>query len=156
MPPGAALKKIETNATPSQGWRRIFNMVSTNTTGEKLPAYLHHFSADYQEARQIFVSACNKVDAVLSSSLHPKAGPNGEALYTDIAVLGPEEASSALVLQSGTHGVEGFAGSAIQTALLHDPLLPQLVSSVPRRKSCNVQRTGKHSDSRRIREALAG
>ena len=88
---------------------------------------LLHFSDDYQEARQRFVSACGKVGADLSSSENPNSGPDGRALYTDIAVLGPEEASSALVLQSGTHGVEGFAGSAIQTALLHDSLLSQLV-----------------------------
>jgi hypothetical protein len=91
---------------------------------------LHHFSADYQEARNKFVSACGEVEADLSSWQNPKSGPDGRSLYTDIAVLGPERARSALVLQSGTHGVEGFAGSAIQTALLHDALLSQLASKL--------------------------
>ena len=50
--------------------------------------------------------------------------------FCSFAVLGPKEASSALILQSGTHGIEGFAGSAIQTALLHDSLLSQLVSKL--------------------------
>ncbi len=68
--------------------------------------------------------------ADLSSLQNPKSGPDGRALYTDIAVLGPEKARSTLVLQSGTHGVEGFAGSAIQIALLHDALLSQLVSKL--------------------------
>jgi hypothetical protein len=91
---------------------------------------LHHFSVDYQEARYKFVRACGEVGAYLSSSQNPKPGPDGRALYTDIAVLGPKREQSALVLQSGTHGVEGFAGSAIQTALLHDALLSQLVSKL--------------------------
>lgn len=89
-----------------------------------------YFSTDYQEARGKFVSASDKVGADLSSFQNPNSGPDGRALYTDIALLGPEDARSALVLQSGTHGVEGFAGSAIQTALLHDSLLSKLVSSV--------------------------
>ena len=91
---------------------------------------LLHFSDDYQEARQRFISACGKVGVDLSSSENPNSGPDGRALYTDVGLLGPEAARSALVLQSGTHGVEGFAGSAIQTALLHDSLLSNLASSV--------------------------
>jgi len=39
-------------------------------------------------------------------------------LSTDTARLGPAAARKVLVLMSGTHGVEGFAGSAIQTGLL--------------------------------------
>jgi Protein of unknown function (DUF2817) len=35
-----------------------------------------------------------------------------------VARLGPEDARSAIVVLSGTHGVEGFAGSALQTDFL--------------------------------------
>jgi len=38
----------------------------------------------------------------------------------DVASLGNVDAETVLVLGSGTHGVEGFAGSAIQTGLLHE------------------------------------
>ncbi len=38
----------------------------------------------------------------------------------DFAVLGPERAEAGLVLVSGTHGVEGFCGSASQTGLLRE------------------------------------
>lgn len=46
------------------------------------------------------------------------AGPNGESLATDCYWLGDENARQLLVVISGTHGVEGFAGSAIQQAWL--------------------------------------
>jgi len=49
---------------------------------------------------------------------HPLAGPQGEALATDTAWLGPDDAQSVLVLISATHGVEGFCGSAVQIDFL--------------------------------------
>ncbi|WP_020157476.1 DUF2817 domain-containing protein [Methylobacter marinus] len=42
------------------------------------------------------------------------AGPEGEALFTDAVWLGPEDACRVLVLISGTHGIEGFAGTAVE------------------------------------------
>lgn len=45
-------------------------------------------------------------------------GPNGELLETDCYWLGDINAQQLLVIISGTHGVEGFAGSAIQQAWL--------------------------------------
>jgi predicted deacylase len=44
----------------------------------------------------------------------PGAGPEGEALFTDSAWIGPEKADRVIVLIGGTHGIEGYAGSAIQ------------------------------------------
>jgi len=54
------------------------------------------------------------------------SGPDGEALHTDCYWFGPADARALLVLISGTHGVEGFAGSAIQQAWLaaKNPLPP--------------------------------
>jgi len=49
---------------------------------------------------------------------HPELGPNGNALYTDVAWLGQRDAPRVLVAISGTHGVEGFCGSGAQVALL--------------------------------------
>jgi len=45
-------------------------------------------------------------------------GPGGRALAIDIAWLGSSSPRRVLVHSSGLHGVEGFAGSAIQIALL--------------------------------------
>lgn len=49
---------------------------------------------------------------------HPGTGRHGETLSADIAVLGNTNASSMLLIQSGTHGIEGYCGSAIQLAFL--------------------------------------
>jgi len=42
------------------------------------------------------------------------AGPNNETLVTDSVWIGDENADSVVVILAGTHGVEGFAGSAVQ------------------------------------------
>ncbi|MEQ1486107.1 DUF2817 domain-containing protein [Methyloglobulus sp.] len=44
----------------------------------------------------------------------PSNAPDGELLYTDTLWLGNKNASRVLVLLAGTHGVEGFIGSAVE------------------------------------------
>ncbi|MEQ1752812.1 MAG: M14 family metallopeptidase [Micropepsaceae bacterium] len=79
------------------------------------------FSADYFEAREKFLFAAQAQDATLATYRHPHAkGPKGEDLFIDVAILGPQDASSALLVISGTHGVEGYAGSAIQNGWLRE------------------------------------
>lgn len=78
-----------------------------------------HFSQSYQEARGKFVAAVEHAKVPLHSFEHPRArGPHGEALFTDIALFGPEDARNMLVLISGTHGIEGFCGSGCQVAMI--------------------------------------
>jgi hypothetical protein len=77
-----------------------------------------YFSSDYQEARRKFLEASNAIGAGTESFKNPNLGSEGEPLYTDVALIGPKNAKAILVLVSGTHGVEGFAGSGIQTGLL--------------------------------------
>ena len=76
------------------------------------------YSTDYAEARSKFLEACDATRAAVESYRNPVPGPNGEPLYTEVAILGPNEAEAALLLGSGTHGVEGFAGSGVQVGLL--------------------------------------
>ncbi len=76
------------------------------------------FPADYVVARQAFLNAAQSVGAHLESRVHPDAGLNGETLSMDVAWVGPAEASSVLLSLSGTHGVEGYYGSACQTGWL--------------------------------------
>ena len=45
-------------------------------------------------------------------------GPDGGGLSVDVSVLKGEDSRKALVIVSGTHGPEGFTGSAAQIALL--------------------------------------
>jgi hypothetical protein len=75
-----------------------------------------HFSADYPEARAKFRAAATASGARLTAYPHPAKGPGGEALTLDAARLGPAAASRLLMTISGTHGAEGFAGSAAQVA----------------------------------------
>ena len=86
------------------------------------------FSADYTEARGKFLDAAREAGATLSSYEHPLAGPQGEALFADVAMVGPRDAPAVLVICSGTHGIEGFAGSGIQTGLLRAGLAGKLQS----------------------------
>ena len=71
---------------------------------------------NYAEARRRFLDAAAAAGASVTSSVHPdQQGPEGEDLAIDVAELGPADSRTALWVVSGTHGVEGYAGSAIQT-----------------------------------------
>jgi hypothetical protein len=80
------------------------------------------FSGDYDEARRKFVAAAASAGVAVREWPNPNRGPNGQALATDTAWLGPRDASCVLVVISGTHGVEGFCGSGPQVALLRGEL----------------------------------
>jgi Protein of unknown function (DUF2817) len=77
------------------------------------------FSESYGEARGKFVDAARGAGATVFEYRQPVLkGPQGEALCLDVAVAGPEDAERVLVAGSGTHGIEGYSGSAAQTAWL--------------------------------------
>jgi Protein of unknown function (DUF2817) len=76
------------------------------------------FSGGFSEARAKFRAACSAHGLGTSEYLHPLAGPNGETLTTDVALVGPRDATRLLIVISGTHGVEGLAGSGCQVAWL--------------------------------------
>lgn len=77
-----------------------------------------HFSQTYTQARACFLAAAHRAGAVISPHPHPLAGPDGGKIATDVARLGPVGARRIVGLGSGTHGVEGYCGSGVQTALL--------------------------------------
>jgi hypothetical protein len=72
------------------------------------------FSDSYDQAREKFVAAATRGGAVVEKISLPERGPDGGALSTDIALFGPRTADRVLVTISGTHGIEGFAGSGAQ------------------------------------------
>jgi Protein of unknown function (DUF2817) len=73
------------------------------------------FSHSYEEARARFIAAAKQKGARLTTFENPNAiGPNGETLTMDTAWFGPEDASAVLLNTCGTHGAEGYAGSAAQ------------------------------------------
>ncbi|MEM9463745.1 MAG: DUF2817 domain-containing protein [Actinomycetota bacterium] len=71
---------------------------------------------DYREARRRFRDAAD--DAGASRRAFTNAGHlgrDGEELTLDVATLGPADADHRVLVVSGTHGVEGYCGSALQT-----------------------------------------
>ena len=77
-----------------------------------------HFSPAYAPARERFLRAAERRGGSLCSYPIDARGPDGEELAVDVARFGPADPESMLVVSSGLHGVEGFAGSAIQHQLL--------------------------------------
>ncbi len=94
------------------------------------PNLIDYFSIDYQEARKKFLEAALTTGASIESFQNPHSGPQGEALYTDVATIGLKSATNIIVLGSGTHGVEGFAGSGIQTGLFREGIASALKPNV--------------------------
>jgi hypothetical protein len=76
------------------------------------------FSENYSEAREKFNQAARAVGAMVSPFVLGIRGPDKCELATDVAWLGSEDATKVLVTISGTHGVEGFYGSAVQVEWL--------------------------------------
>jgi hypothetical protein len=73
------------------------------------------FSESYRQARARFLAEAGRAGAALQSYCEPERGPHGEELACDTAWVGPADAANVLLLLSGTHGVEGFCGSAVQS-----------------------------------------
>src|SRR3954447_1422406 len=71
-------------------------------------------SPTYATARAAFLAAADAAGATIESTPHPRLGVEGEPLAVDVASLGPADADDVVLVVSGTHGVEGYAGSALQ------------------------------------------
>jgi hypothetical protein len=78
------------------------------------------FSQSYAEARDKFIAATRVRGLGVETHVHPLPGRDGEMLAMDVARDGPRNAKALLVVSSACHGVEGFCGSGVQVALLHD------------------------------------
>jgi hypothetical protein len=86
-----------------------------------MPGLDEVFSATYAQARDRFRAAA--AGLTLQSHRCPADGIDGETLSMDVARFGPADAPAVLVVTSGCHGIEGYCGSAVQVALLHDARL---------------------------------
>lgn len=88
-----------------------------------MPSYLSYspinteiFPGSYATARGQLLSLVERAaftQAQHKAYLCPGTTPNGERLVTDTIWLGNAYATKVLVLLTGTHGVEGFVGSAV-------------------------------------------
>ena len=94
--------------------------------------YESAFSPDYSTSRKRFREAAGELGCRWGAFEIGVDGPDGSPLTIDFARLGPEDASQVIIVSSGTHGVEGFFGAAVQLALLQtrlkDQPLPQDVA----------------------------
>jgi hypothetical protein len=68
----------------------------------------------YDESRERFLAAAVAAGAATETFPHPLTGMDGGPLAIDVATLGAPDAPAVLLVVSGTHGVEGFTGSALQ------------------------------------------
>jgi hypothetical protein len=80
-----------------------------------------YFSQSYAEARAKFLAAAEAAGLDPEPHEHPLLGRDGERLALDVVRQGPRHGRRLLIISSACHGVEGFAGSGIQTGLLSDP-----------------------------------
>jgi hypothetical protein len=78
------------------------------------------FGHSYADARSKFLIAADNAGLDVHSHPHPMLGRDGEALAMDVARFGPADAQALLILTSACHGIEGYAGSGVQVALLED------------------------------------
>lgn len=79
------------------------------------------FSGSYAEARSRFLDAALRSGAAIESFVHPtQRGAFGEELAIDVALVGAADAAKVLLVSSGTHGPEGYCGSAAQLVALGD------------------------------------
>jgi len=78
------------------------------------------FSTSYAQARIRFLEAAATAGVPVTSYAHPLKGRDGEALAMDVAVAGDPQAQAMLIISSACHGVEGYCGSGVQVASLHD------------------------------------
>jgi hypothetical protein len=76
------------------------------------------FASDNSGAEEKFREACGAAGLEIEAHPHPLLGMKGEPLATLVARDGPMDAKKLVIMLSGTHGLEGLAGSGCQVAWL--------------------------------------
>jgi hypothetical protein len=89
------------------------------------------FPDSYARGRQRWLAQLDKLPCPKQYLPYPcnGAGPEREQLVTDTVWIGPADAANVLVLLGGTHGIEGFAGTAVQ--IDHLALIAEGMVAVP-------------------------
>ncbi len=87
------------------------------------------FQPSYRISREKLLAGAHRLAPLHGVCVDSRAleqrGPEGETLALDFTIVGARRPKHALVVTSGTHGVEGFTGSAVQHWML-EVLLPRL------------------------------
>lgn len=96
-----------------------------------MAAFEDHFPRDYRQARAAFIAAADAAGlGITSRLLTTHKGRDGGPLFLDTVTIGDRTAPHALLLISGTHGVEGYFGSGVQTGLLRQGLAARVPAGV--------------------------
>lgn len=110
------------------------------------------YPKDFHSSRSRFIAETSRLGAILSSiPIHPASTEATEPLMIDIATIGDPRSRNILLYIAGTHGVEGFMGSAIQHALLSRLLEPPkgyalvLIHCLNPWGMANIRRTNEHN-----------
>lgn len=81
--------------------------------------YYDFFAASYANARAKFLAAATGAGGDVRSFFHPaNKAPDGGPLAIDVACFGNRRSARQALFVSGTHGQEGFSGSAVQIGWL--------------------------------------
>lgn len=80
-----------------------------------------YYSNTVTEATEKFVTACNYVQGSTETITHPLKGLNNETLPVTVCTVGNPTSRSVIFTISGTHGIEGYAGSMAQISMLRGP-----------------------------------
>ena len=91
----------------------------------------------YEAARGAILAAADDADVEATAFPHPLPGRLGEEFAIDVLTIGPADADSVLMLVSGTHGVEGYAG--LRTATVVARRTRRQPPDVPRRHRARAQ-----------------
>ena len=92
-------------------------MAAISVFQDALPQPSSWFLRDYMQSRASFLAQAEAMHAE-QASLRSWCLSQSQSLYCDTLWLGKKDATKVIVLISGTHGVEGFCGSAVQRFLL--------------------------------------
>lgn len=85
-----------------------------------------YYPANYHNARSEFRKTALQINANLEKHVVMKDPDGNGDLTIDIAMIGAPEPVWSLAISSGLHGVEGFFGSAVQTAYMRNLIVADL------------------------------
>lgn len=85
-----------------------------------MPSSTSYFPRSYAESRARFLAEAERLGVPARSYAIDALGSEGEALATDVALIGAPGAQRLLIMTSATHGVEGFCGAGCQFSLMDD------------------------------------
>ena len=94
------------------------------------PSIYEYFSSTMPEADAKFRAACRKMGGEAYFHRHPLSGPKGEILQTGEFLYGPKDTKKAIIFASGMHGIEGYAGAALQVGVMESGALNEVPDDI--------------------------